>query len=212
MNFVSMYPIFHVFQESESPLPSCMTILVNGPENGDIQADPTTLCPDETSTITVADSNADPALSEYIIIINSDGVVVQIVEALTTTLTYDQCGVFTAYYYSFVTADNPLLPMVERYGHYQIVLQIVVLWMILDITFEDTEEPVFSNVPADVTVECAEDMIEDEAITWTDNCAGTGTVLPVVVEDYTLCDGGTIERTWSFTDSCANTETYTQNH
>ncbi len=196
--------------ESDSPPPNCMTILVNGPGIGNIQADPATLCPDETSIITVVDTNPDPALSGYIIIIGSDGAVVQIVEALTASLTYDQCGIFTAYYYSFVTADNPLLPMV---GNVWTLPDCVANCCSLDdigITFEDTEDPVFSGEPADITLDCVEDIIENEEVTWTDNCAGTGTVMPVVVENYTLCAGGTIDRTWTFTDGCANIGTYTQ--
>lgn len=39
--------------ESDSPTPSCITVFVNGPGSGDIQADPAILCPDEISTITV---------------------------------------------------------------------------------------------------------------------------------------------------------------
>ncbi len=197
-------------QESESLPSSCMTIIVNGPGDGDVQADPTILCPDATSTITVADTNSDPAHSEYIVIIDSDGEVVQIVEALTTTLTYDQCGILTAYYYSFVTADNPQLPAV---GDVWTLPDCDANCCFLDdveITFEDSEDPVFADEPADITLDCVEDIIADEEVTWTDNCAGTGTITPVVEENYTPCGGGTIDRTWTFSDNCANTETYTQ--
>ena len=196
--------------ESESPLPNCMTIVVNESGTGDIQADPTTLCSGDSTTITVADANSDPALSNYIIIIGSGGEVVQIVEALATTLTYDQCGVFTAYYYGFVTSDNPPLPMMGDVWTPPDCATNCCSLDEVDITFEDTEDPVFSDAPADITVDCVEDLIADEELTWTDNCAGTGTVLPVVDENYTLCGGGTIDRIWTFSDDCANTTTYTQ--
>jgi len=196
--------------ESDSPVQNCITVFVNGPGSGDINADPAILCPDEISTITVTNTNPDPALSEYIIIVGPDGTVVQIVEALTTTLTYDLCGVFTAYYYSFITADNPTLPMV---GDVWTIPDCVANCCSVDdvvITFEDTEPPVFTDEPADITLDCPEDIPVDEPLEWTDNCAGTGTVLPVVVENFTFCDGGTVERTWSFTDSCALNVEYTQ--
>ncbi len=190
--------------ESDSPAQNCITIVVTDPGDGDITADPAVLCPDEISTITVNDNNPDPLLSQYIIIVGPDGTVVQIVEALTTTLTYDLCGEFTAYYYSYVTSDNPTLPMVGDMWTLPDCTAECCYLDEVDITFEDTEDPEFPNPPADETIDCAEDIIEDEEVTWTDNCAGTGTVIPVVVENYTNCDGGTVTRTWTFTDSCAN--------
>ena len=45
--------------------------------------------------------------------VGGDGVIVEVVEALSTTLTYDMCGVFTAYYYSFVTTDNQLFNQIS---------------------------------------------------------------------------------------------------
>ena len=196
--------------ESDTPLPSCITIVVTDPGPGDIVANPAVLCPDETSTITVNDANADPLLSQYIIIVGPDGTVVQIVEALTTTLTYDLCGIFTAYYYSFVTTDNPTLPIVGDVWTLPDCVANCCYTDDVDITFEDDVDPVFTVEPPDETIDCAEDIIDDEELTWTDNCAGTGTVIPTVVENYTNCDGGTVIRTWTFTDSCANNVEYIQ--
>jgi len=196
---------------TDTPAQNCITINVLGPGGGDIVANPQNLCPDQTSTITVNNANTDPQLTQYIIIIGPDGTVVQVVNGLTTDLTYDQCGTFTAYYYNFLTADMPTLPNVGD------------IWTLPDcttsccdlndvmITFEDNEDPTFTSTPSDITVDCVEDVAPDEELVWTDNCAGTGMVPPVVVENFTLCDGGTITRTWSFTDSCANNVEYTQN-
>ncbi|MDF1698981.1 MAG: hypothetical protein P1U56_24225, partial [Saprospiraceae bacterium] len=196
--------------ESDSPAQSCITIVVTDPGDGDISATPNPLCPDEISTITVNSNNPDPLLSQYIIIVGPDGTVVQVVEGLTTTLTYDLCGEFTAYYYSFVTTDNPPLPMVGDTWTLPDCTSDCCYLDEEDIIFEDNEDPVFTDEPANVSIDCAEDIIPDEEVTWTDNCAGTGTVIPTVVENYTLCAGGTVERTWTFTDSCTNNVEYTQ--
>lgn len=196
--------------ESDSPPQNCITVFVSGPGNGDITADPEVLCPDETSTISVSNNNPDPLLSNYIIIVGPDGTVVQVVEGLMTTLTYDLCGDFTAYYYSFLTSENPTIPSV---GDVWTLPDCLVSCCSLEdvvISFEDDEDPVFTMEPGDLTIDCADDITPDEALTWTDNCAGTGTVMPVVVEDFTFCDGGTVERTWTFTDSCTNNVEYTQ--
>ncbi|MEM9545514.1 MAG: gliding motility-associated C-terminal domain-containing protein [Bacteroidota bacterium] len=196
--------------ESDDPAQSCVTVVVNGPGNGDIQADPEVLCPDEISTITVNEGNIDPANTEYIIIVDATGAVVQIDQALTTAFTHDLCAGFTAYYYSFVTADNPPIPMVGDIWTLPDCLADCCSLDEVEITFEDTEDPEFTNPPVDETLDCAEDVMDGEELTWTDNCAGTGTVEPTVVENFTLCDGGTLERTWTFTDSCSNEVTHTQ--
>jgi gliding motility-associated-like protein len=196
--------------ESDTPAQDCITIIVTDPGDGDIDAVPNPLCPDETTTITVSNNNTDPLLSQYIVIVGPDGLVVQVVQGLTTTLTYDLCGEFIAYYYSFVTTENPTLPTV---GNTWTLPDCTAECCYVDevtITFEDDEDPVFTIEPPDETIDCAEDIIEDEELTWTDNCAGTGTVIPTVVEDFTNCDGGTVTRTWSFIDSCANEVEYIQ--
>ena len=196
--------------ESDGPMQSCISVVVTDPGDGDISATPNPLCPDAVSTISVANNNTDPLLSQYIIIEGPDGTVVQVIEALTTTLTYDSCGVFTAYYYSFVTSENPTLPMVGDTWTLPDCTSECCYIDEVDITFEDDEAPVFTNEPPDETIDCVDDIIPDEEVTWTDNCAGTGTVIPEVVENYTNCDGGTVTRTWTFTDSCANNVSYTQ--
>jgi gliding motility-associated-like protein len=191
-------------EESADPDQNCITVFVSGPGNGDITADPAILCPDETSDISVSNNNPDPLLSNYIIIVGPDGTVVQVVDGLTTTLTYDLCGDFIAYYYSFLTSENPTLPAVGDVWTLPDCLASCCSLEDVVISFEDDEDPVFTTEPADITLDCADDIAADEPLTWTDNCAGTGTVLPDVVENYTLCDGGTVVRTWTFIDSCAN--------
>ncbi|MEM9546858.1 MAG: T9SS type A sorting domain-containing protein [Bacteroidota bacterium] len=197
--------------ELDFPPANCIQIQVgetNG--GGDIQANPATLCPNETSTILVSNTDSNPTLSEYIVVVNPSGVVVQVVEGLITMLTFDKCGIFTAYYYSFTTADNLPVPTIgESWTLPDCEVNCCTLNE-LQISFEDAEAPEFTNPPADFTSDCLEDVITDEELVWTDNCAGTGSVQPVVIEDYGVCDGGTIDKIWTFTDSCGNTTMYTQ--
>jgi len=47
-------------------------------------------------------------------------------------------------------------------------------------------------------------------VAWTDNCDGAGTVDGVQMDSYNTCDGGTITRTWEYTDGCDNATDYTQ--
>ncbi len=78
-------------------------------------------------------------------------------------------------------------------------------------TYEpDTEEPVLSEMPADVDLVCGEPIPEVPTITATDNCTEPQ---EVVFEETTMgtCPEATvIMRTWTATDDCGNVTTYTQ--
>ena len=78
------------------------------------------------------------------------------------------------------------------------------------ITIGDITFPVFAAAPLDVTVECIGDVPAMTTLDWTDNCDGSGTVTGT---DGALSGGscgGTITRTWTYTDACGNVATATQ--
>ncbi|WP_435132807.1 HYR-like domain-containing protein [Formosa sp. A9] len=78
------------------------------------------------------------------------------------------------------------------------------------ITVQDTTAPVVDNAPADVTVECSDDLPTMEDLTATDNCSGTITASGVETIDNSDACNVLITRTWTFTDTCGNTSTTTQ--
>jgi len=194
--------------ESDTPGQNCITVEVAGLGSGDISADPTTICPDESSNILVSNHNTDPLMSNNIVIVNQDGTVIQVEEGISTELTYDLCGELTAYYFSFSELEDLTIPGV---GDVWVVPDCMNDCCYLDevvISIEDGEAPVFTNEPDDMVLDCGDDIIHDDLV-WTDNCSGTGMVAPTVVENFDLC-GGIIERTWSFTDNCSNSIEHTQ--
>ncbi len=78
------------------------------------------------------------------------------------------------------------------------------------VILEDTTAPVLSDMPGDVTVECADDVPTAPVITATDNCDDA----VIVLADSTIvgnqpCDYQ-ITRTWTAIDSCDNQVTHTQ--
>ena len=78
------------------------------------------------------------------------------------------------------------------------------------ITVDDNTDPVFAAPPADITVECAGDVPAAANLGWTDNCDGAGVVASTDGALVGGSCGGTITRTWTYTDACNNTATVTQ--
>src|SRR5690606_24777111 len=73
-----------------------------------------------------------------------------------------------------------------------------------NIAVEPAPEPVFENVPDDMTISCSEaDTIAFADLHYSNGTTGLclieGDIAPVVEENYNSC-GGTITATWTFTD------------
>ena len=79
------------------------------------------------------------------------------------------------------------------------------------ITISDTQAPIIEASPADITVECIDDVPAMVSLNYTDNCDTSGMVLGVDGVQVGDSCGGTITRTWNITDACGNVaETRTQ--
>ncbi|WP_225035757.1 BspA family leucine-rich repeat surface protein [Winogradskyella sp. SM1960] len=73
-----------------------------------------------------------------------------------------------------------------------------------NVIITDTIAPVIAAAPSNITVECVDDVPAMINLPWTDNCDTGGTVAGV---DSALAGdacGGTITRTWNYTDSSGN--------
>ena len=78
------------------------------------------------------------------------------------------------------------------------------------ITVQDTQVPVFAAPPAALTVECIGDVPAMTDLGWTDNCDGAGTVTGADGALTGGACGGTITRSWTYTDACGNNTIVTQ--
>jgi gliding motility-associated-like protein len=78
------------------------------------------------------------------------------------------------------------------------------------ITVHDTQVPVLATPPASVSVQCVTDVPAMTTLSWTDNCAGAGSVTGTDGALVGGACGGTITRTWTYTDLCGNIATTSQ--
>jgi hypothetical protein len=79
------------------------------------------------------------------------------------------------------------------------------------ITVEDNTPPVAPVTPADITLQCADDVPAPEDLTATDNCSGNITVSPSEqVTPGNYINNFILVRTWTFTDECENTSSISQ--
>ncbi|NNE26633.1 MAG: T9SS type A sorting domain-containing protein, partial [Saprospiraceae bacterium] len=79
------------------------------------------------------------------------------------------------------------------------------------ITILDDTAPVAPAPPADLTLQCAEDVPPQVDLTATDNCDGPITASPTVSVTPGAClNDFTMVRTWTFTDLCGNSSSVSQ--
>jgi len=75
----------------------------------------------------------------------------------------------------------------------------------------DYIKPTFGFVPFGEFHSCVEDAPPLVDLTWTDGCDGTGTVSPTeVISPMDPCTGGTITRTWQYTNGCGQSVVHMQ--
>ncbi|MBL7818002.1 MAG: gliding motility-associated C-terminal domain-containing protein, partial [Saprospiraceae bacterium] len=80
-----------------------------------------------------------------------------------------------------------------------------------EVSVGDNEPPVLANVPANLTLNCNDNLPTGATVTATDNCDATPRITMNDVRVNGRCSGSyTITRTWTATDACGNTATASQ--
>ena len=72
------------------------------------------------------------------------------------------------------------------------------------ITIQDTTPPNIDTAPADISVQCVDDVPAPSDLNWSDNCDAGGTVTSSDGPLVGGACGGTITRTWNVSDACGN--------
>ena len=196
--------------ESDDPLPICTTISVYGSEAGTLTINPTTLCPSEIANLSVSGQSTGPDNAQMILITDLSGVIIDIINASTGTFTSPDCDVFMVYSYNYIPAIGTIPVIGQNVNNIDCVAECCDL-KTQNLSFEDVESPIFNNLPDDLTLDCTDlipPMVDQE---WTDNCDGNGMVVGNETGSVDGCFGGSLSRTWTYTDQCNNSVSHTQN-
>ncbi len=190
--------------------PVCYTLNVLEADAGMLEADPETLCPGETSTVAATGYIDSPPVEQAVIAVDPNGIVIGVEMGATIDVTHSECGVITVYSYNYNPADSPVVPNIGDSYTIPNCSNSCCDTESIEVNFEDSEPPVLSNTPSDITLDCNESIPTMNPADWTDNCDGSGMVDGVQEDNYDVCMGGTITRTWTFADGCMNEAEYIQ--
>jgi hypothetical protein len=204
-------------EQDEDPEQNCVTITVGDPDAGQIEINDSPECPQEFIEIAVSEYNMDPLYESYLIIVNSEGEVVQVVsDPISIDFTWPTCDLFTVYSLNFPEAEEELeVPDVgDDYEGSDCIL-FCCSEVSTMLAFEDEDLPEFDRVPSDITLSCYQELFERdledvEELETSDDCADEIEVIGTETINADTCNGGTIIREWFFADACDNEVTHTQ--
>ena len=163
-----------------------------------------------TQTITIAPDTEAPVLSAMPVdIILGCGDPIPDPEVITAT---DNCTEpIEVIFEEVATGDCPVDRIIERTWTAEDACGNIATYTQMITVAPDTEDPVLSATPANITLACSDAIPDPEAITATDNCTTPIVVVFDEVDDMGLCpDPRIITRTWTATDVCGNEAIHTQ--
>ncbi len=198
---------------AESTRTQCFEITIGTADAGTPVATPTPLCPGGTVDLSVSGHIDDPYYNQYLVVVNSAGIIVQVIDGTSGTFTFPNCGEFTLYSLNasgqYMPTPNPVVGQ-----PWSSVTCTGDCCDIASVPFEFAEQSsiTFDNPPADLTVNCIDDVPPMMSLPWTSICGGSGTAGGVEdVGTYTPCAGGTRTRTWTVLDGCGENFSHVQN-
>ncbi|MFT7450952.1 MAG: hypothetical protein ACI9VN_001673, partial [Patescibacteria group bacterium] len=187
----------------------CLTITVYESDAGTLTVAPNSLCPDEIANISVTGYNMGADYGQAILITDPSGLIVEVINASTGTFSSAICAEYVVYSYNYILATGTPPVVGNNVNAIDCALECCDL-VDENLIFEDTENPQFPSPPANLILDCADLIPVMTDLEWTDNCDGSGMVAGTESGSADVCSGGSITRTWEYTDVCGNQVVYTQ--
>ncbi|MEM1323903.1 MAG: hypothetical protein AAGG75_26825, partial [Bacteroidota bacterium] len=194
---------------SAAPPPLCVNITVDEAVAGTISATPSPLCPGETSNISVSGYTMNSNNTQVILITDASGIITDIIPSDMGSFSSQNCETVSACSYNYVTVGGTVPSIGQNVNSINCATGCCEV-VCTNISFEDSEAPVFTSPPADINYACFDEVPAMTDLDWTDNCDGAGTVAGMETGSADFCSGGSLSRVWTYTDQCNNRSSITQ--
>ncbi len=168
-------------------------------------------CPGEMITVSVSNYQDLPIYDQYLLLSSEEGIIYEVVNGTSLILESDVCDTFFVHAYNHYIGDDSPVPQIgDDINLYDCENNCCDVELLI-IYFEDDEPPIFNNPLPNIEYDCIYNVEDAIDLNWMDNCGLSGvSTLDNEILDTTLCEGGTIERTWIAIDSCGNEQSHTQ--
>jgi len=180
-------------------------------ENAGMIATNTPVCPGEAITYAVTGFNSAMNFASTYFVTDAAGVILEILPSAMGSYNSADCGDFNIYSLNYNTLDPTVVQPVVGMNVSTINCMNACCDLVSQlVSFVDTTAPTFPGAPMNLTIACPSLLPPLVAIDWMDDCAGMGMVAGTETAAPPVCSGGTITRTWEYTDDCGNVGTHMQ--
>ena len=193
----------------DEPEPFCITVNVYEVDAGQIAATPNPLCPGEFSTVNIENYLVADGVETVILVVDESDEIIEVGDPDELDVTSDICQTITVCSYNYSVNISTLPEVGLDLSDLDCPTECCDLECI-EVSFEDEEVPEFPDAPGNEQYECEGLLPDIEDLEWTDNCDGNGFVSGEEDGVIDPCQGGSITRTWTYTDQCDNTTEYSQ--
>lgn len=188
---------------SANPLQICKTITVIGSNSGVLNYQESH-CPGESGLIALSDYKTGNDFSQFLIITNEAGIVIEISQSNSIVASTDVCEDLLVYSLNYYNVNPIPLPSIGDEYVGSPCIGTCCDEQVRIISFKDLEDPIFSELPFDQSFSSLLELDPIEALISTDNCDEEISVTGTEDIMADLCDGGTIIRQWERIDFCGN--------
>ncbi len=171
------------------------------PLAGTITANPASLCPGGSFTATA--SGFSTTSDQAILLTDASGTIVDIIVGGSGTFTLGMdCANYEVCSYNYCDGMLPSTGSnISSFACGGVGNDCDITCT--SISAQDFEPATFMNLPSGLVMTDCANIPLFQPVTWTDNCDGTGTIMPTETGSYN-CNGGTLLRVYEYEDICGN--------